>query len=125
MKKICIIAVAVLLLLPFGCKSKETAEKKDPAEEPLQISLPWEAPLSQKEEDAAAQVIPDDVYWTSFGHKYHIYPDCQTLNNENDVTTGSVREAIDSGHVALCSFCAKRAGIDDPNIRIEQADDGR
>jgi len=58
-----------------------------------------------------------DVFWTPFGHKYHLYSDCQALTNSATILTGSVSEAIAAKRVDLCKFCAKTAedsGIDLP-----------
>ena len=104
MKKIRIVVIAVMLVLLFGCINFH--------------------PISEEEMLAATEAITQDVYWTSFGHKYHLYPDCQAITNV-DLKIGSVQEAIDSGHTTLCAFCAKRAGIDDPSILIEQVDGDR
>lgn len=65
-------------------------------------------PISAEEKQEAEQVITDDVYWTTFGHKYHLDLDCQAIVNSNTVYTGPVTEAIESGRTAICSFCAHR-----------------
>ncbi len=85
--------------------------------------LGWDFnPISQEEKAAAMQTITDDVYWSQYGRKYHLYDDCQTIRN-SDLLTGSVQDAIDNGRESLCAFCAKRAGIDNENIKIEQRSD--
>ena len=58
----------------------------------------------------AEQTITEDVYWTPFGHKYHLDLDCGAIVNSNTVYEGSVTEAIESGRTAICSFCANRHG---------------
>ena len=65
-------------------------------------------PISSEEKAEAEQVITDDVYWTAFGHKYHLDLDCNAIVNSNTVYEGSVTEAIESGRTAICSFCAHR-----------------
>ena len=65
-------------------------------------------PISAEEKAEAEQVITDDVYWTTFGHKYHLDLDCQAIVNSNTVYTGPVTEAIESGRTAICKFCADR-----------------
>ncbi|MBQ7475551.1 MAG: hypothetical protein IJS78_06495 [Clostridia bacterium] len=65
-------------------------------------------PISAEEKAEAEQVITGDVYWTTFGHKYHLDLECQAIVNSNTVYAGPVAEAIESGRTAICSFCAKR-----------------
>ncbi len=85
--------------------------------------LGWDFnPISQEEKAAAMQTITDDVYWSQYGRKYHLYDDCQTIRS-SDLLTGSVQDAIDNGRESLCAFCAKRANIDNENIKIEQRSD--
>ena len=65
-------------------------------------------PVSAEQKAEAESSITDDVYWTTFGHKYHLDLDCQAIVNSNTVYQGTVTEAIESGRTAICSFCAKR-----------------
>ncbi len=65
-------------------------------------------PVSAEQKAEAESSITDDVYWTTFGHKYHLDVDCQAIVNSNTVYEGTVTEAIESGRTAICSFCAKR-----------------
>lgn len=85
------------------------------------LGIDWN-PISKEEKDAAANTITDDVFWSQYGRKYHIYEDCQTIRN-SDLTAGKVQDAIDNGRESLCAFCAKRAGIDNPDMKIEQRSD--
>ena len=65
-------------------------------------------PVSAEQKAEAETSITDDVYWTTFGHKYHLDVDCQAIVNSNTAYEGTVTEAIESGRTAICSFCAKR-----------------
>ena len=65
-------------------------------------------PVSAEQKAEAESTITDDVYWTTFGHKYHMDLDCQAIVNSSTVYQGTVTEAIESGRSTLCSFCAKR-----------------
>jgi hypothetical protein len=82
-----------------------------PAGKPLLIagvaSADYHA-VSAEQKAEAEQEITDDVYWTTFGHMYHLDVDCQAIVNSNTVYEGTVTEAIESGRTAICSFCAKR-----------------
>ena len=79
-------------------------------------------PVSAEQKAEAEQEITDDVYWTTFGHKYHLDVDCQAIVNSNTVYEGTVTEAIESGRTAICSFCAKRHAdeLDLDALNVEQ-----
>ncbi len=68
-------------------------------------------PVSQEQLQAAESAITDDVYWSPFGHVYHTHDDCQALNQSDQLTYGSVEQAIAANRTRLCSFCAKRDAI--------------
>ena len=57
------------------------------------------------------EAISDDVYWSPFGKVYHTHSDCQALNQSEQLTYGTVEQAIAAGRTRLCSFCAKRDAI--------------
>lgn len=53
----------------------------------------------------------DLVYWTSHGNKYHLYKDCQHIQNR-EIHSGTVAEAWKErkiGDSELCLTCKKRA----------------
>ena len=79
-------------------------------------------PVSAEQKAEAEQEITEDVYWTTFGHKYHLDVDCQAIVNSNTVYEGTVTEAIESGRTAICSFCAKRHAdeLDLDALNVEQ-----
>lgn len=66
-------------------------------------------PISAEEKAQAEDSITGDVFWTAFGHKYHLYDDCGSLKNSATLYNGSVTAAIDNGRGELCYFCANRA----------------
>ena len=80
-------------------------------------------PVSAEQKAEAEESITDDVYWTTFGHKYHLDVDCQAIVNSNTVYEGTVTEAIESGRTAICSFCAKRHAdeLDLDALNVEKA----
>ena len=73
-------------------------------------------PVSAEEKQVAEANISGQVTWTQYGKVYHIYYDndnwCQHLNNSDEVTVGSVEEAIAAGKTRLCKTCAHREGLD-------------
>ena len=68
-------------------------------------------PVSQEQQQTAMEAISDDVYWSPFGKVYHTHSDCQALNQSEQLTYGTVEQAIAAGRTRLCSFCAKRDAI--------------
>ncbi len=79
-------------------------------------------PISAEQKAEAEQTITEDVYWTPFGHKYHLDLDCGAIVNSNTVYEGSVTEAIESGRTAICSFCANRHGeLELDKLNVEDA----
>lgn len=63
------------------------------------------------EDLAEAQELAGEgqVYWSQFGHKYHLFEDCQSLTNSTTLYNGTVEEAFEAKRTDLCAFCAKRA----------------
>ena len=52
----------------------------------------------------------DLVYWTSEGHKYHLYQDCYTIKGHTGMSEGTVKQAWASKGISeLCKVCEKRA----------------
>ncbi|MCR4962364.1 MAG: hypothetical protein K6B40_00630 [Firmicutes bacterium] len=68
-------------------------------------------PVSEEQQQAAINAIADDVYWSPFGHVYHTHDDCQALNHSDQLTYGTVEQAIAANRTRLCAFCAKRDDI--------------
>lgn len=91
-------------------------------------------PISEKEKEQAESTFADTtVYWTAYGHKYHLAFEvtdengethtefCQAIRN-SEKYSGTVSTAIDNGCSELCSFCARdaaKAGIDLSGINLE------
>jgi len=76
-------------------------------------------PISQEEQQAAIAAIKDDVYWAPHGHVYHTHDDCQSLNVSEELTYGTVEQAIAAGRERLCAFCAKRDAIDTTGMLVD------
>ena len=68
-------------------------------------------PVSQEQQQAAMEAIADDVYWAPFGKVYHTHDDCQALNHSDQLTYGTVEQAIAANRTRLCAFCAARDEI--------------
>ena len=69
-------------------------------------------PVSSEEKAAAVDVLGEGtVYWSTFGKVYHTHDDCSHLNVSEQLTYGTVAEAIAANRVRLCKTCANRDGI--------------
>ncbi|MBQ7063490.1 MAG: hypothetical protein IJM90_01175 [Firmicutes bacterium] len=79
-------------------------------------------PISAEEKAAAEQEITSDVYWTTFGRKYHIDQDCQAITNSSTLYQGTVTEAIENGRASLCAFCAAKHPEIAADVKTENAD---
>ncbi|MBQ1678854.1 MAG: hypothetical protein II062_04915 [Oscillospiraceae bacterium] len=90
-------------------------------------------PISAEQKEEAEQQITTDVYWTQFGHKYHLKWSenegdecCPYVRESSTVYKGSVTEAIESGRTAICSYCAshyaEEMGLTLENLNVEDKD---
>lgn len=107
-KTIAIIAAAVALLIGGACAYDYN-------------------PVSSEEKEAAMAAIDGTVYWTAFGKVYHMDQDCQALTNTENLTYGTVEEAIAANRVRLCSFCAKKhevSGVVTDDTNKDTTDNG-
>ena len=86
-------------------------------------------PVSAEDKQEALEVLGDeDVYWTRFGKCYHTHDDCQSFSQSEQLTKGTVEQAIAANRTKFCSFCAKRDDItnvktDDAALNEENAQD--
>lgn len=84
-------------------------------------SYDWN-PVSKEDKDTAVQYVTDTVYWTPFGTVYHIDEDCFHLNHSDNLTYGTVEEAIAANKSRLCKSCATRHSINE-NVVTDDAED--
>ena len=79
-------------------------------------------PVSQEQQEAAMATLgAEDVYWTPYGKVYHthvvldadgeITESCPHLNRSDNLTVGTVEQAIAAGRTRLCSWCASHDAI--------------
>ena len=69
-------------------------------------------PVSVEQQQAAISVLGDEsVFWSPFGKVYHTHDDCQSLNQSDTLTYGTVEQAIAAHRTRLCSSCAKNDNI--------------
>ena len=63
-------------------------------------------PVSAESYAQAAGGTP--VYWTAHGKRFHTHEDCPALSRTEELTAGTVQEAIDAGRETMCKICEKR-----------------
>ena len=69
-------------------------------------------PVSAEQLQAAESALGDTVvYWAPYGKVYHMDDDCSALDRSEELTYGTVDEAIAAGRTRLCKFCANRHEI--------------
>ena len=71
------------------------------------------------------------MYWTQFGHKYHLNADqetgCPYIRESSKLFKGPVTEAIEKGRTAICSYCAAHYAaemgleLEDLNVEDQEA----
>lgn len=83
-------------------------------------------PVASEDLDAATGVYGDaSVYWTAHGSVYHSYEDCYSLDRTDELTFGTVDQAIAANRTRLCKICAKRdaeAGLDVSDVLTEEGE---
>ena len=72
-------------------------------------SYDWN-PVSEEGKEAAMQEVTGTVYWTTFGKVYHTSETCSHINGKDNVDSGDVKTAIESGRTRMCKTCADRDG---------------
>ena len=66
-------------------------------------------PISAEEKEAAIEEYSDtDVYWSNFGTVYHLDENCSHLNHSDELTVGSVEQAIEAHSTRVCKDCEKK-----------------
>lgn len=80
-------------------------------------------PITAEEKAEAEETITGDVYWSTFGHKYHLSTECYHIRDSSTLYQGTVTEAIESGRTAICSYCATHyaEGLDLDKLNVEDA----
>ena len=70
-------------------------------------------PVSEEQKTAAVtELSGTTVYWSPYGKVYHTHDDCGYLNQTEELTYGTVEQAIAEGRTKLCSHCAKTDNIE-------------
>jgi len=79
-------------------------------------------PISEEEQQAAMTEIEGNVLWAPSGKVYHIDEDCQAFSQSEELTEGTVEEAIAAGRTRLCSFCAKRNDVNTEGLLTDDVE---
>lgn len=83
-------------------------------------------PTSQESLSAAEEAISGTVYWAPSGKVYHTHTDCQSLNQSETLTEGTVAQAFEANRNRLCAFCARRdniAGVVTDEVKAGEEDE--
>lgn len=76
------------------------------------VSYDWN-PISAEEKEAAIETLGEkEVYWSPFGTVYHTDYDCSHLNHSDELTQGTVQQAIEANRTRLCKTCEAKDGIE-------------
>jgi hypothetical protein len=55
--------------------------------------------------------LPDHVFWSKEGNKYHLYEDCQHIRGRDGISNGTVKESWEKKGISeLCKTCQGKAG---------------
>lgn len=73
-----------------------------PTSTPAETATPEPTPTLSPESSEPSQVI---VYWTPNGGSYHSSENCRTLSRSKTILSGTVDEAVASGHGDPCGVC--------------------
>jgi hypothetical protein len=64
-------------------------------------------------EEQAATISDGQVYWTTFGRRYHLYGQednlCSSLTRSSTLFVGTAQEAFEAGRTSACQFCLAKA----------------
>ena len=96
------------------------------------VSADWNPITAEQKEEAEAQ-ITTNVYWTQFGHKYHLKwsadgeeENCCSYLRGKEPYEGSVTQAIEAGRTSICSYCAAHyadeMGLELEDLNVEGRD---
>ena len=112
---VCFVPFAILVLLNKDADKKTKTIATVAAVICLLIggvaSYDWN-PVSVEQKEAAVDVLGGEtVYWSTFGKVYHTHDDCSHLNQSEQLTYGTVEQAIAANRVRLCKTCANRDNI--------------
>ena len=86
-------------------------------------------PITAEQKEEAEAQISANVYWTEFGHKYHLKwsgeeeGECCPYIRGKEPYEGTVTQAIELGRTAICSYCAahfaEEMGLELTELNVE------
>lgn len=76
-----------------------------PTEAPSPTPIPSPTPKPTIQPTATPKPVSNTVYWTPNGKSYHSTRNCTTLKRSKTILSGTVSEAIASGHGDPCNVC--------------------
>ncbi len=84
-------------------ESPTKAPSKAPADNSKPKSTP--VPAATESPNSPTKPVGDTVYWTPNGEKYHSTSACVSLKRSSTISSGTLDEAINSGHDEPCKLC--------------------
>lgn len=78
----------------------------------------WD-PVSQENQQAAVEAFTGDVYWSKYGKVYHLYTNCSSLTNTEELTSGTAAQAIEANRKRVCKICLKKFQEENPDADLK------
>ena len=78
-----------------------------PTEAPSPTPIPSPTPKPSIQPTATPKPVSNTVYWTPNGKSYHSTRNCTTLKRSKTILSGTLDEAIRTGHSDPCNVCVK------------------
>lgn len=86
------------------------------------FSYDWNPISAEEKQEAISEYSGVDVYWTTFGKVYHLSEDCSHLNRSDELTVGSVEQAIEANKTRVCKTCEKKYGDGEPEDKTVETE---
>lgn len=71
------------------------------------FSVDWNPVSAEQQAALEGKLSGQQVYWTQFGRRFHVDPDCSTLSRSATLFEGSVDEAVEANRGTPCAVCSK------------------
>lgn len=86
------------------------------------FSYDWNPISAEEKQDAIEEYSDTDVYWTTFGRVYHLTQDCSHLNRSDELTVGTVEQAIEANKTRVCKDCEKNYNAETKDSSVEETE---
>ncbi len=86
------------------------------------FSYDWNPISQEQKEEAIAEYGDETVYWSNFGRVYHLDEDCSHLNHSDELTSGTVEQAIEANRTRVCKTCEAKHASDPAGEKTTEDD---